>query len=366
MKSDDGVRSVDEIKKYINFNESEESLLREVVERHPMLISYYYLGLINPDDPFDPLRKMMIPSLDELDAAGEYDTSGERTDTKIRGLQHKYRETALLLITSRCASYCRYCFRKRMVGLDNDEVLDNLEAILDYIRHHTEISNVLVSGGDPLVLPTPNLKRLLEGLNDIGHLDFIRIGSKIPVVLPDRIIGDSSLLSLFERYSRPDRRLYLVTQFNHPREISPKATAAVDAVLSSGVVINNQTTLLEGVNDSPEVLAELLAGLTRIGITPYYVFHCRPVKRVKNSFQLPLHRGIEIVERAKAMLNGPAKRFKYAMSHTSGKIEILGKTGTTLHFKYHQAKKPELAGRFFSLDLPETAGWLDPAMVPSS
>lgn len=359
-----GIKNVEELEEFLPLGNGEKEQLSEVIRQHPMLVSRYYLSLINTSDPADPLRKMMVPSAHELDTAGLYDTSGELNNTRVKGLQHKYRQTALILATSVCAGYCRYCFRKRFVGRPSDEIVDNIDAIVDYITGHPEINNVLVSGGDPLILQTATLEKILDKLAALPQLSFIRIGSKVPVVLPARILRDKDLQALLKRHSLPRRRLYIITQFNHPREVTGQAEAAVNSLISAGCIISNQTTLLKGVNDNAKTLAALMTKLSAIGDLPYYVFQCRPVKRVRNYFQLPLHRGIEIVENAKSMLNGQAKRFKYAMSHETGKIEIIGKFGKDIFFKYHQAQNPGLSGVFFKTPVEETAGWLESNDLP--
>jgi lysine 2,3-aminomutase len=182
---------------------SEESeRLRDVTELHPMSVTPYYLPLIDWSDPHDPIRKMAIPSVGELSPISSYDTSGERENTKLPGVQHKYARTALVLVTNRCAVYCGHCFRKRLVGLPSEEILRRFEDAVRYITEHREINNVLLSGGDPLVLSTDALSVMLEGLSRIDHLNFIRIGTRVPVVLPDRITEDGELTALFRERSR--------------------------------------------------------------------------------------------------------------------------------------------------------------------
>ena len=246
-----------------------------------------------------------------------------------------------------------------MVGLPTEEVLRRFNDAAKYIEKHKEINNVLISGGDPFVLPTEVIAKFLEKLSAIPHLDFIRFGTKVPVTFPDRILEDDALLTLLKNNSRDNKRIYVVTQFNHVREITQKAMDAVDALSRSDVIVNNQTVLLKGVNDDPETLAELQNKLVSIGVNPYYVFQCRPVKRVKNEFQVPLYKGYEIVEAAKRKLNGHSKRFKYIMSHETGKIEMVGVMDDDIYLKYHQAKDPDNIGKFFKRKLNKSAGWLD-------
>jgi len=301
---------------------------------------------------------MAIPSLNEFSLQGSYDTSGEAENTKLSGLQHKYQQTALILATNKCATYCRHCFRKRLVGLQTKEIIERFEDAADYIKLHKHINNVLITGGDPLVLKNEIIEKFLSILSDFPQLKFIRFGSRAPVTFPSRF-EDDELLELLSSYSLPDRRIYVVTQFNHPNEITKQSIKAVDNLIKSGVIVNNQAVLLKGVNDNPVTLANLLNGLVSIGVNPYYLFHCRPVKRVKMHFQVPICRGIEIVEKAKAHCNGHSKRFKYIMSHRTGKIEILGIFEDEIYFKYHQAKNRKRLGKIFTRPVDESAGWLD-------
>jgi len=353
------ITTIEELKQYTKLSAKEERQLKKVVERHPMSVSAYYLSLINWNDPEDPIRKMAIPGMDELNLAGSYDTSGEMENTKMSGLQHKYSQTALILATSRCFTYCRHCFRKRLVGRPTEEIMHRFSKAVQYIERHTTLNNVLISGGDPFALSTTTIEKFLKKLTPIEHLDFIRFGTRSPVTCPNRIIKDEELLSILNEYSRPTKRIYVVTQFNHPVEITEQSTKAIDLLNRVGVVVNNQTVLLKGVNDDPLTLAELKNKLVGIGVNPYYLFQCRPVKRVKSHFEVPLYRGYELVEAAKRQLNGHSKRFKYIMSHRTGKIEIVGVMDDEIFFKYHQAKNPRNIGRFFKRKLNLTAGWLD-------
>ena len=352
------ISSVEELANYLDLSSNEKEQLEQVVQIHPMRVSPYYLSLINWNDPHDPLRKMVVPSVEELNLEGFYDTSGEAENTKMPGLQHKYSETALILATNRCAVYCRHCFRKRLVGLPSGEILKRFEDAAEYISQHKEINNVLISGGDPLVLNNEIIERFLELLTKIDQLSFIRFGSRTPVTLPNRL-DDPDLLALFKKYSKSNKRLYVVTQFNHPREITPQSIRAVSNLIESGVMLSNQTVLLRGVNDDQETLANLMDDLVSIGVTPYYVFQCRPVKRVKHHFQVPICEGVRIVEKAKAKGNGHSKRFKYVMSHITGKIEILGIMNGDVYFKYHEAKDRKNLGVMFRRRVDENAGWLD-------
>ena len=352
------ISTLEQLKSYLRLSSTEERQLAQVIEAHPMRISPHYMSLIDWNDPHDPIRKMAVPSLNEFNLEGCYDTSGEAENTKMPGIQHKYSETALILATNQCATYCRHCFRKRLVGLPTKEILRRFEDASEYIKKHPEINNVLISGGDPLTLPNKVIERVLKILTRIHHLNLIRIGSRVPVTLPSRL-KDQNLLKIFKKYSKSDKRLYVMTQFNHPREINPPSITAVSNLIEAGVALNNQTVLLKEVNDDPDTLATLMNKLTSIGVAPYYVFQCRPLERVKRHFQVPLCEGIRIVEEAKANCNGISKRFKYIMSHKTGKIEILGIIDGEIYLKYHEAKNKENLGVMLRRQVDEKAGWLD-------
>lgn len=359
LDSDKLITCVADLGTLIELTKPEEEVLDRLSGTHPIRVPEYYLSLIDESNPDDPIRRMAIPRESELISEGSYDTSGELSNTILPGLQHKYRQTAVILATAECAMYCRHCFRKRLVGLPSQEVLRSIDAAMGYIRDHEEINNVLITGGDPFTLDTSRISNLLEALSSIPHLDFIRFGTRIPVTYPIRILHDDALLEVLRKHSRISRRLFVVTQFNHPNEITEDSIAAIDRLMSAGVVVNNQTVLLKGVNDDPAVLSNLQSGLVSIGVNPYYVFQCRPVARVKKTFQVPIYDGYRIVEDAKKLLSGHSKRFRYIMSHHTGKIEILGILDGRFLFKYHQAKDSSNQGRIFTREVDKTATWLD-------
>ncbi|MDK2799859.1 MAG: lysine 2,3-aminomutase [Clostridiales bacterium] len=353
------ITTVQELKQYMPLSEKEEKELEKIIDRHPMSIPTYYLNLIDWNDPNDPIKKLSIPSGMELDMSGDYDTSGEAQNTKFAGVQHKYAPTVLVLSTNACLMYCRHCFRKRMVGYSQDEIMSRLDETINYLKTHKEVNNVLISGGDSFVLPTSTIKEYLTRLAEIEHLDFIRFGTRIPVVYPQRIIEDKELLETLKEYTEKNKPIYVVTQFNHPKELTEEAKEAIILLKKAGVSVNNQTVFLMGINDDPETLAKLQRDLTNAGVNPYYVFQCRPVKYVKNHFQVPIYEAYQTIELAKQKLNGISKRFRYIMSHKRGKIEIVGVSGNKMIFKFHQAKNKEDYGRIFELEVDKKARWLD-------
>lgn len=354
----DSIKSIDEIRAYLALGEDEAKKIEDISEKYPICVNEYYLSLIDKNNPYDPIRKMCIPDVIELSDGGDKDTSGEYDNTVVQGMQHKYRQTALILSTDKCAMYCRHCFRKRMVGVDTDEAEGNIAAMAEYVAKHTEINNVLISGGDSFMNSAEIIGEYLEAFADIPNIDFIRFGTRIPVVFPQRIIEDEGLLDILRKYNNR-KHIIIVTQFNHPKELTEEAMKAIRLLRDTGCIIRNQTVLLKGVNDDAQVLSSLMNGLVSYGIIPYYIFQCRPVEGVKNQFQVPFLEGIDIVEKAKSFMNGQAKNVKFVFSHPTGKIEILGKTDNNeMLFKYHQAKYEEDQGRIFLQHVSEMQCWI--------
>lgn len=349
-------RSIEELKGRFDFSDGEIEKLKEIEEKYPVCIPDYYLNLIDFSDRNDPIRKMCIPDAMEFSLGGQKDTSGEAENTVVQGMQHKYAKTTLILSTNQCAMYCRHCFRKRLVGLSSEEIAAHLPKMVEYVSSHKEINNVLISGGDAFLNSNEVIKRYLDAFTALDNIEFIRFGTRTPVSFPYRITEDDELISILKEYGGK-KRMAIVTQFNHPREITEEAEKAVSLLHLAGCTIRNQTVLLKGVNDSPKVLSTLFNRLIAIGVMPYYLFQCRPVEGVKNQFQVPLVKGAEIVDEAKSSLSGPAKAFRYALSHPKGKIEIIGRVGSELLFKFHQAKNSEDEARIFTRPVKEDECW---------
>jgi KamA family protein len=357
--ADEFTTTIEQLEKYVSYSPEEREEIKKNIENHPMSVNQYYMDLIDWNDPDDPIRKMAIPSMAENTIDGDFDTSGEQQNTKLQGLQHKYAQTALILAANSCVMYCRHCFRKRLVGINMSEIAHDWEPIVNYVSEHKEITNILISGGDPLMLDNASIKCIFEKFSPIEHLNFIRIGSRIPVVDPEKIINNPELISMLKDCSENRKKVYLTTQFNHPREITPLAIKAINIIKAANIIINNQTVLLKGVNDTPEIMAELQAGLSKIGVVPYYVFQCRPVKKVKNIFQVPFIQSLKIVEGARVLLDGLSKRFRFVMSHKTGKIELLGYEDGHLFYKYHQSTPELLDGKIYRKKIAEDECWLD-------
>ena len=358
------ITTVSELEEFLPLSEDERKSLEEVATRHPMNIPRYYLELIDPNDPYDPIRKLAVPSTEELILAGAMgettgDPYGDDKHDKGNGILHKYPYTALVVATEYCSMYCRHCFRKRMVGLPNDQTVKNFQQAAIYVADHTEIKNVVISGGDPLLLPTDSLGKMLDSLRNIDHLNYVRIGSRAPVVFPMRF-SDNKLIDLLADFNH-HKPLYIPTHFNHPKEITPEAEEAVQRLRSAGVTVNNQAVLLRGVNDSAETLTELMDGLLQIGVNPYYLYQCMPVERVRHHFQVPLKEGVDLVDDARRKMDGYAKRFKFIIGHDIGKLEICGRSKDNLILKQLHARPghQEESSRILVRHLTDNGGWLD-------
>ncbi len=358
------ITSLDQLKQYFSLTPEEERDLGEVVSAHPMNIPRYYLNLIDSTDPNDPIRKLCIPETEELIVAGAMgettkDPYGDDKHDKGNGILHKYSYTALVVGTEYCAMYCRHCFRKRMVGLPNDQTVKSFQQAAKYIARHPEISNVVISGGDPFLLPTSAIKAMLEALKDIPHLNFVRIGTRAPVVYPIRFFDDE-LIDVLRNFNRA-KALFVPTHFNHPNEITPVAEKAILRLREAGITVNNQAVFLRGVNDNVETLVELMNGLLRIGVSPYYLYQCMPVARVRHHFQVPLKEGVDIVDEARKQLDGYAKRFKFIIGHDIGKLEVCGRINDKLILKQLHARPehPEESSRMLVRQLTDNGGWLD-------
>ena len=358
------INSLEKLKAYFSLTDEEEQSMHEVLDNHPMNIPRYYLSLINPDNPLDPIRKLAIPSGEEMVVAGSMgettgDPYGDDKHNKGNGILHKYPYSALIVATEYCSMYCRHCFRNRLVGLPNDKTVENFQNAAKYIAEHKEITNVIISGGDPMMLPTKVIAEMLEALKGIDHVNYVRIGTRTPVVYPLRYFDDE-LIEVLRDFNQ-HKTLYIPTHFNHINEITDLAQEAVMRIRNAGITVNNQAVFLKGVNDSAEDLEDLMNGLIRIGVLPYYLYQCMPVSRVRHHFQVPLKRGVDIVSEAKRGLDGYAKRFKFIMGHDIGKIEICGRKDDILVMSqiHSRPDHPEEASRILMGRLTENAGWFE-------
>lgn len=261
----------------------------------------YYASLMDPADPACPIRLQSIPSLSEHEVRPEElrDPLGEDTRMPVPCVVHKYPDRVLLLVVDRCAIYCRHCNRRRIVGGDEPPTRADLDAGIDYIARTPRIRDVLLSGGDPLLLSTRRLDDLLGRLAAIDHLDFIRIGTRIPVVCPMRI--DDELCRVLRKHAP----VYINTHFNHPKEITPEARAACERLVDHGVPVGNQAVLLRGVNSSVRCMRALMRALVRMRVRPYYLFQGDTVSGTDH-LRTPVEAAIEIMDGMRGWMTGMA------------------------------------------------------------
>lgn len=297
------IRTVEELNRRLRLSAAElEAAERATSEGLPLAITPHYFSLIDPEDPHCPIRRQVVPSAREGEPTpGDLrDPLGEEAHELAPELISRYPDRALLLLSDRCAVYCRYCTRSRIVGSGGGpRSLEKLRPAFQALREHPEIRDVIVSGGDPLVLSTLRLVRVIEELRQIESIETIRLATRVPVVLPSRI--DAELLEAL----RPHHPLWIMTHFNHPRELTPESRAALRALADAGFPVMNQTVLLRGVNDQAQVLADLFRGLVRERARPYYLLQTDPV-RGTGHLRTPLSVGRAIMEELQGRLSGIA------------------------------------------------------------
>ena len=346
------ITTIDELTKFIPLSPEERDQIRLVTKKYPLSITPYYLSLINLDDPDDPLRKQAIPSILEITIGmmGQEDPLAEKRDSVVPGLVHRYPDRILMLLTNICPMLCRHCTRKREWRNGGwVHTSGEVEAMLDYIRQHKAIRDVIISGGDPLTLSTQRLENIVSKIRRIQHVEIIRIGTRFPVVLPQRI--DNELCTMLSRYGP----IWLNTQFNHYREITPEAAAACDRLLRSGVPVSNQSVLLRGVNDAVETQMKLCHGLLRIKVRPYYLFQCDEVQGTEH-LRTPVEVGVKIIEGMRGYTSGLAvPTFVIDLPQGAGKVPLqpnylVAQTEEELVLKNYQ-------GRIFYYRNPEAQAY---------
>jgi len=271
--------------------------LEQVAEQYPMRVNPYYLSLIKAVD--DPIWRQAVPSEMELqDTVCPADPLEEENQSPVPNLVHRYPDRALFLVCSECAMYCRFCTRKRKVGGESMLInRETLEGGINYLREHTEIRDVIVSGGDPLLLSDEKLDWILKELRSIPHIEIIRIGSRIPVVLPQRIT--MGLIRVLRKY----QPIYLNTHFNHPDEITETSAKACARLADAGIPLGNQSVLLRGVNDDPAIMKRLVQKLLAIRVRPYYIFQADMVQGTDH-FRTSVEEGIEIIRSLRGHTSG--------------------------------------------------------------
>jgi lysine 2,3-aminomutase len=310
----------DQLQKFVKLSQ-EELLSVEKKKKLPIRITPYYASLIDPEDPLQPIRRTMIPVYHELLKSPEEmaDPLGEENQSPVPQLVHRYPDRVLFLTTGVCAAYCRYCTRSHLVS-KKDKVharIAQWDRALDYIRAHPEIRDVLLSGGDPLTLTNNRLEYLLSRLRAIPHVEIIRIGTKVPVVLPQRITP--ALLKMLRKY----HPLYMSIHVTHPEEITPEVALACNNLANTGIPLGSQTVLLKGINDQVDTMKNLFHLLLKLRIKPYYLYQCDPIPGSAH-FRTPVEKGLEIIRGLRGYTSG------YAIPHLvidapggGGKIPIL-------------------------------------------
>lgn len=295
------LKEVKELEDFINLKNKEDILKTEEIFHFGT--TPYYLSLANFEDKDDPILKQIVPDIKEIDENYQkyalLDPFLEDIKSPVNGLTHRYPDRVLFRATNFCSVYCRHCMRKRIFLEDERaRTKEEYEAMFKYIRENENIKEVLISGGDPLTLPNQKIEYIIKNLSEIEHIDIIRIGSRELVVNPFRFF-DEELLEIFDRYDK----LWLVTHFNHPNEITNYTKIAVKNILKTGTPVLNQTVLLKGINDDKYIIENLMRDLLKIKIKPYYLFYCDPTKGVYH-FRTDIFKGVEILEYLRGRLSG--------------------------------------------------------------
>jgi lysine 2,3-aminomutase len=294
------VTTLDELAKLLPFPTAEWDARREVLRDFRMGITPYYLALVNPDDKDDPILRQVAPIVEEhlYREVGEEDPLGEENFSPVPGITHRYPDRVLMVISNSCAIYCRYCTRKRIMYEDAVPEVE-IDRMVEYIAKTPAVRDVVVSGGDPLTYGTAKLESILSKLRAVPHLEIIRIGSRVPVSLPQRI--DDELCTMLAKY----HPLWINVHFNHPSELTPDAARACDKLSRAGIPLNNQAVLLKGVNDDVATIKSLCTGLMKMRVRPYYLYQCDQIRGGEH-FRTPISKGIEIMEGLRGHTSGLA------------------------------------------------------------
>jgi len=350
------ITSVEGLTRYIPLTPKEKSEIELVISKYPFSVTPYYLSLVNPEDKNDPIRKQSIPCFDEVAMAdmGEEDPLEEKRDSVVPGLVHRYPDRVLMVLTDICPMLCRHCTRKREWQHGGwVRRVEEIEPMLDYIRNNPKVRDVVISGGDVLTLSTERLEKVLYKLRKIEHVEIIRIGSRYPVVLPQRI--DDELCDMLSHYGP----IWFNTHFNHPNEVTPEAAKACDKLVRAGVPVNNQCVLLRGINDTPEIQTKLSHKLLMSKVRPYYLFQCDEVQGTEH-LRTPVETGLKIIEGMRGHTSGlaiptfvidlPSGGGKvslqpdYVLSHTRERLILRNYQGRIITFRNPGAERPENSG----------------------
>lgn len=314
------IRDVDTLEKVVEITSEEREKLEKCLTKFRMAITPYYAALMDKTDRTCPVRIQAIPSIRELhdDPSDLDDPLHEDVDSPTPGLTHRYPDRALMLVTNVCSMYCRHCTRRRVVGFEDSNFSQiNVDNAIEYIKNTPVIRDVIVSGGDPFVLSDDKLEYVLKKLREIDHVEIIRIGSRMPVVLPQRITDD--LVNMLKKY----HPVYVNTHFNHYKEVTAEAKAACEKLADAGINLGNQSVLLNGVNDCPQTMKRLLHELLMIRVKPYYIYQC-DLSRGISHFRTTVSRGIEIIENLRGHTSGIAvPTFVVDAPGGGGKIPVM-------------------------------------------
>ncbi|MAS96595.1 MAG: lysine 2,3-aminomutase [Verrucomicrobiales bacterium] len=296
------VTSLKQLEQHLNLSEEERNGVLLSGTKLAMAITPHFFNLIDKDDPDCPIRRQVIPRVEEtwVSPYEMADPCGEDSNMPVPGLVHRYPDRVLFLVTDRCASYCRYCTRSRVVsGAGEQELETDYEAVFQYLEKHTEVRDVLLSGGDPLLFSDKKLERILSRLRSIEHIEFVRIGSRVPVFLPQRITPE--LCSMLQKY----HPLFLSVHVNHPRELTLEVKEGLERLANHGVPIGNQSVFLRGVNDDLETMKTLVQKLLLCRVRPYYLYQLDLIKG-SSHLQAPVAKGLEIMEGLRGHTTGYA------------------------------------------------------------
>ncbi|HVA87707.1 MAG TPA: lysine 2,3-aminomutase [Candidatus Saccharimonadales bacterium] len=342
------VNSLEEVAEVLRVTDDERAGL-SAPDKFRVDITPYFISLIDPDDPNDPIRRQVIPTAREHAAFTGMmeDSLAEDRHSPVPGLVHRYPDRVLMLVTTQCASYCRYCTRSRIVGdpTQNFNRRDH-EAQLDYLRRTPQVRDVLISGGDGLTLAPKLLETIIRGIREISHIEVIRIGSRVPVFLPQRV--DDELCEMLQRY----HPLWINLHFNHPNEITPEVSRAVDKLTRAGIPVGNQSVLLAGVNDCVHVMRALVHKLVENRIRPYYIYQCDLVEG-SGHFRTPVGKGLEIMEGLRGHTSGYAVP-TYVVDAPGGGGKIPVMPNYLISYSDHKVVLRNYEGYITTYEEPET------------
>ena len=296
------IESLEDLKKYITLSAEEEEGAKKTLETLRMAITPYYFSLMDINDPNCPVRKQAIPSIKEIHKAEAdlLDPLHEDEDSPVPGLTHRYPDRVLLLITDMCSMYCRHCTRRRFAGANDDAMpMDRIDKAIEYIAKTPQVRDVLLSGGDALLVSDETLEYIISKLRAIPHVEIVRIGSRTPVVLPQRITPE--LVEMLKKY----HPIWLNTHFNHPKEVTPESKKACELMANAGIPLGNQSVLLRGINDCVHVMKRLVHDLVKMRVRPYYIYQCDLSMGLEH-FRTPVSKGIEIIEGLRGHTSGYA------------------------------------------------------------